>query len=76
MKKYASTLAKEHELGTNENDFFAYIVESLLNGQRSQVRSLFNSMKTDCKHNFLINYLDISIGIQKSCLNICIAEMK
>ena len=74
MKKHAATLAREYDF-ESAGDYYNYIVESLRNGNRQQVRDLFNAMKTDDKHDFLINHLDPSEGIQKSVLNICITEM-
>lgn len=73
--KRAETLAKEYELGKTEEDFYQYIVDSLVNGQRQQVRSLFNQMHKDNQQDFLINFLDTSIGYHKSTLNICIIEL-
>ena len=74
-KKEAQTLAKEYELGTEETDFFNYILESLINGQRQQVRDLFNMMKPHNKRTFLIDYLEDDNGIQTSCKNILIDEL-
>ena len=74
MSKHAATLAREYDF-ESAWDYYNYIVESLRNGNRQQVRDLFKAMKTDDKHDFLINHLDPSEGIQKSVLNICITEM-
>lgn len=74
MKKNAETLAKEYEFETRE-DYFNYIVQSLVNGQRKQVKDLFNAMQDYDKQEFLIDYLDTEIGYHKSTLNICIAEL-
>ena len=74
MKKYAETLAKELEFKTAE-DYFNYIVESLINGQRQQVRDLFNAMRKYDQNLFLTTYLDVSNGHHKSTLNICIGEL-
>lgn len=76
MRKTAERLAKEHELGMSSEDYYNYMVDSLINGQRQQVRDLFNSMKPDSKRDFLINFLDVRhIGYHKSILNICIEEL-
>lgn len=73
MKKYAEDLAREYELGDEAQDYFNYIIESLINGNRQQVRDLFNDMHNDDKHGFLI---DLSgDGYEKSVLNICIGEL-
>lgn len=75
MAKRADTLAREYELGNEDYNFYQYIIDSLINGQRQQVRSLFNKMHKDNKKDFLINYLDESVGIEKSVKNICIDEL-
>lgn len=75
MSKYAQDLAKQYELGNNQEDFFNYIVDSLINGQRQQVRNLFNEMHKDDQQDFLINHLDVNVPIDKSVLNICIIEL-
>ncbi len=75
MKNYAEQLARDYDLGTSENDFYNYIVESLINGNRDQVRSLFNELQKADKQTFLIDYLNPSKGIEKSVLNICIIEL-
>lgn len=74
MKQYAADLAKEYDF-SEEIEYFDYIVSSLVNGNRSQVKSLFNQMHGDDQERFLINHLDLSVGIQKSVLNICISEL-
>jgi len=72
--KYAEDLYKDYDFN-NKNEFFNYIIESLINGNRSQVRELFNEMKPESQEEFLINYLDITKGYDKSVLNICISEL-
>ena len=74
MKKYAETLAREYDFETKE-EYFDYIVESLINGQRQQVRKLFNQMKAYDQKEFLVDYLNDGIGIEKSVKNICISEL-
>lgn len=75
MAKRAHTLAKEYELGNEADFYFDYIIQSLRNGQRQQVRNLFNQMHKDDKQHFLVNYLDVKKGYEKSVLNICIIEL-
>ena len=75
MKQQAETLAKEYELGNTKEDFFGYILESLINGQRQQMKDLFNMMKGEDKKLFLVDYLEDDNGIQKSCKNILISEL-
>jgi ADP-ribosylglycohydrolase len=74
MKKYAEDLAKDYDF-TDESEYFNYIIESLINGQRQQVRSLFNDMHNCDKERFLVDFINPSKGIEKSVLNICIAEL-
>ena len=73
-KKYAETLAKEYDFETKE-EYFDYIIMSLGNGQRQQVKELFNQMKSEDQQEFLTDHLDPIIGLHKSCLNICIGEL-
>lgn len=73
-RKYAEDLAKEYDFQEKE-EYFDYIVDSLINGHRQQVRDLFNKMKPESRREFLIDYLDESIGYHKSVKNICIDEM-
>jgi len=73
--KHADTLAREYELGNENYNFYDYIVESLINGQRQQVRDLFNMMSKDSKSDFLRNYLNNTEGYHVSCKNICIDEL-
>jgi hypothetical protein len=74
MKKFAKTLAREHEMKT-DNDYYSYIIESLINGQRQQVRNLFNAMHKDDQKYFLTTFLNVKEGYEKSVLNICIGEL-
>jgi len=74
--KHAEDLAKEYELGKEDYKFFEYIIDSLINGQRQQVRNLFNLMSIDSKHSFLIDYLDpAGQPLHLSIMKICIIEM-
>lgn len=72
--KYAEDLAKEYDF-QSETEYFDYIINSLVNGNRQQVRNLFNQMKKSDKETFLINHLDVNIGYHKSVLNMCIGEL-
>lgn len=74
MRKFAETLAKEYDF-ENETEYFDYIVESLVNGQRQQVRDLFNAMKLHDQKRFLNDYLEEDGSYQTSCRKICIDEM-
>lgn len=71
MKKRAETLAKEYEFEF-EHEYYDYIVESLINGQRQQVRNLFNQMHNDDKQYFLNNYLQEDSSYHTSTRKICI----
>jgi len=75
MRKHAEDLARDHELGKDSFDFYEYIIDSLINGQRQQVRDLFNSLKKYDQRDFLVNFIDPSIGYHKTALNICIEEL-
>ena len=71
MKKRAETLAKEYDFEF-ENEYYDYIVVSLINGQRQQVRELFNQMHNDDKQYFLNNYLEEDNSYHTSTRKICI----
>ena len=72
--KFAEDLAKEYDFKTKE-EYFNYIVESLENGNRKQVRELFNQMVGFDQKDFLVDYLKPAIGLHKSTMNICIIEL-
>jgi hypothetical protein len=72
--KYAEDLAKDYDFQSGI-EYFDYIIKSLVNGNRQQVRSLFNQMKKSDKETFLIEHLNVNIGYHKSVLNICIGEL-
>jgi len=74
MKKRAETLAKEYDFEF-EHEYYDYIVVSLINGQRQQVRDLFNQMHNDDKQYFLNNYLQEDSGYHTSTRKICIGEL-
>lgn len=57
-KKHLITLAIEHDFKT-EVEYFDYIIESEINGQNQQVKSLYNAMKPSDKQKFL-NWLSES----------------
>lgn len=73
-KRYAEDLAKDYDFETKE-DYFNYIIDSLINGQRQQVKDLFNQMKGEDQQYFLINFLDSDQGYNISTKNICIGEL-
>ena len=74
MAKLLKTLAKEYEF-ENEQQYFEYIVQSLINGQRSQVRELFNQMKKEDKEEFLNNFLEVGNSYHEEVKSICIEEL-
>ena len=74
MKKRVETLAKEYDFEF-EHEYYDYIVESLINGQRQQVRDLFNQMHNDDKQYFLNNYLEEDSSYHTSTRKICIGEL-
>jgi len=58
MSKKLITLAKELDF-TTETEYFDYLIESHINGQFTQCRNLFNTMKKEDKKEF-IKYVDNS----------------
>ena len=72
--RYAEDLAKDYDFNS-KYEYFDYIIESLINGQRPQVKELFNQMKGEDKQEFLIDYLDSDQGYHISTKNICISEL-
>jgi len=74
MRKYAIDLAKEYEFNTAD-EYYQYIIDSVINGQRQQARDLFNELKPEDQQTFLIDYCRDSEGIERSTKNICIAEL-
>ena len=86
-KKFAEDLAREYDFESKEQ-YFEYIVDSLVNGNRSQVKELFNQMHADDKEHFLIEWLPFinsqeyenwqslpMWGYCNSIKNICIGEL-
>lgn len=80
-KKSALALAKEYDWNT-EYQYFEYIVNSLINRNRDQVRNLFNAMNKDSKSEFLNTWCNgigtgelFGTGYIKSIRNICIHEL-
>jgi hypothetical protein len=58
------TLLKDYELETDQ-DYFNMIINSVINGQRTQAKELFNLMPRKVKKAFIIslytvNYSDLS----------------
>ena len=72
--KHAEDLAKEYEW-EYPSQYFEYIVESLINGQRQQVRDLFNEMSPDSKDVFLNQYLEDDNSFHTSTRRICVSEL-
>jgi hypothetical protein len=73
-RKNAETLAKELDFETKE-EYYNYIVESLINGNRTQVKSLFLSMKDYYREEFLNDYLNDDNSYNTSTRKICISAM-
>jgi hypothetical protein len=74
-KKYAKDLTKQHELNHGAESYFQYIVDSLVNGQRQQVKDLFNAMKKCDQEEFLNDFLKEDGGHDTSTRKICIGEL-
>ena len=76
MAKLLKTLTKVLDLDTYEtNAYFDYIILTLMNGQRQQVRSLFNDMRKEDKKDFLTFLTDHEYLNTKELLSICIDEL-
>lgn len=73
-KRTAKRLAKDYEFETEE-EYFDYIVLSLINGQRQQVRDLFGQMRAVDKERFLNNWLNPYHEGHKEVKQICIESM-
>ena len=72
---YAEDLAKQLDMDTSE-DYYQYIVDSLINGQRQQVRGMFNKLPDTDMEFFLINWLSNDPNSpHRSVKNICIGEL-
>lgn len=71
MKKYAEDLAKEYDFETKEQ-YFQYIIESLINGQRQQVKDLFLEMHKYSKLEFLNDFLKDDNSYHTSTRKICL----
>lgn len=74
-RKFADTLAKDHALNYGAQGYFQYIVDSLVNGQRQQVKDLFNAMKKSDQQEFLNDFLKDDNGYDTSTRKICIGEL-
>ena len=64
-------LIKEYEFETEEQ-FYDYIIESKINGQRSQVIELFNYLPEDNQAYFLNQYLNDNDPYHQAVKEICI----
>ena len=71
----ADKLAESHEVGSSPSEYFNYIVDSLINGQRQQVRELFNDMEPEDKNVFLNQFLICGDTHQDEVKSICIEEL-
>ena len=71
-------LAKDLDF-ENGIDYYNYIIDSYINGNRQQVKDLFNDMEPDDQINFFNSYLDHNCDhwkpeAIKEVRNICIDE--
>ena len=73
-KQFAEDLAKEYDFNTKE-EYFNYIVSSLINGNRSQVKTLFLQMEASDQKEFLNDYLTEDFSYHSSTRKICIAAL-
>lgn len=74
IRKLSENLAKDYDFETKE-EFYTYIVDTLINGNRSQVKELFNQMKPYSKKEFLNEFLTDDNSYHTSCRKICINEL-
>lgn len=58
-KKTVETLAKELDFN-NSTEYFDYILESVINGQRKQARDLIEAMRKGAKKTALVYFYDFS----------------
>ncbi len=72
--KDAEDLARDYEF-EYDYEYFNYIVESLIKGQRQQVRNLFNAMSDHSKQEFLNDWLQDDSSWHTSTRKICIGEL-
>ena len=71
----ADKLAESYEVGNNCADFYNYIIESLINGQRQQVKDLFNEMAPVDQRIFLNQFLTCGDPHQDKVKSLCISEL-
>jgi len=74
MKK-AKNLAKIYELGTCEYDFYNYIIDSYINGQKKQCIDLFKQMNKQDRVNFLNSYFIDASVIYREVKNFIISQI-
>jgi len=75
-RKRADKLAEDYELEENTcNCYYNYIVDSLINGQKQQVKELFNQMHKIDKDVFLNQWLGNDIRAHIEVSEICIKEL-
>ena len=72
--KYAEDLAKQYDFSTDA-DYFQYIIDSVINGQRSQAKKLFLAMDDYDKERFLIDYCKTRGDQGESTKNVCIGAL-
>ena len=72
--KSAYKLARENDFQNGE-EYFNYIIESLINGQRGQVKSLFMELNKLDKREFLNDFLNVEDEHQKEVQEICIQAL-
>lgn len=70
----AEDLSKEYEFGTAE-ELYNYIVDSLINGQRLQVRNIFEQLNSYSKKEFLNDFLQDDNSYHTSTRKICVAAL-
>ncbi len=66
MAKKLITLAKEYDFNT-ELEYFNYIIESIVNGQRKQARELINKMQKKDKKEALQHFAQLEGNTYLGC---------
>jgi len=74
-QKSAEKLAKLCQFNS-EDEYYHYIVHSLIVGQKSQSILLFKKMNNDSQQYFLIEYLDEKYEEYKDCFRILTAYIE
>lgn len=67
-------LLKDYEF-EHSHQYYDYIIDSYINGQRQQAANLFNQMQKFHQRFFMKQHLQPDADIDQSVLNMCIDEL-